>query len=147
MGKHGSVQHCQISSICSGPLSGNLLLEKALQKFQIESMLLTLCTWQLALAKGQFASRALPTLGYIAQVVPPFTNVGRIGTNAVMQCLHMCGNSLSNKTAFSLDCLGGPKFPDLTTHLVSANIRAPFKTLKGHEKQHHHYCHWQRRNY
>ena len=56
--------------------------------------------------------------------------------NAVKKCLHMCGNSLSNTIAFSLDCLGRPEFADLKTYLVSPNIRPSLKTLKGFEVQH-----------
>ena len=57
--------------------------------------------------------------------------------NAVMKCLHMCGNSLSCKTAFSLHCLGGPKFPEVIAYLKSACMRASLKTIKGFEGMHH----------
>ena len=57
--------------------------------------------------------------------------------NAVMKSLHMCGNSLSFAAAFSLDCLGGPKFTELVSYLKSCNIRASLKTITGFEWMHH----------
>ena len=49
----------------------------------------------------------------------------------------MCGNSLSNKTAFSLECLGGFRFPDLCVFVLPANIPGCVKTIKGFQVQQH----------
>ena len=81
-------------------------------------------------------SRALPILGYIAQIVPPRIYARRIGMNAVRKVLHMCGNSLSFKAATRLECLGGPKFADPAAYLESCCLRASLKTITGCEGMH-----------
>ena len=103
-------------------MSGKVQWVKALRKCQDRISSIHYLLSPAATAKGQFSSRALSTLGYIAQVVPLPANAKHIGLHAVMTCLHMCGNSLNNKTAFSFDCPGGPKFPDLYACLLSAAI-------------------------
>ena len=50
--------------------------------------------------------------------------------------LRLAGNSLSFRTAFSLDTLGGPKFPDIAVYLKSCLIRTATKTVSGHEQLH-----------
>ena len=119
-----------------GPSSGRIRWENALKTFRDIINATHALHLPAALAEGQFSSRALPSLGYIAQVFPPPKNAKRISMNAVMKCLHLCGNSFRNRKAFSLDCLGGPKFLDLSSYFVSATFRAPFKTIKGSEEQH-----------
>ena len=66
----------------------------------------------------------------------PFKNINRIGMNAVMKCLRMAGNSLSYRTAFSLDLVGGPLFPDLAMILKATLIRASLNTVTGFTSMH-----------
>ena len=78
----------------------------------------------------------MPTLGYIAQLVKPPKDIIRIGMNSVMKVLRLAGNSLSYRTAFSFDTLGGPKFPDIVLYINSCLIRTACRTVSGHEELH-----------
>ena len=57
--------------ILLGPHAGQSQWSKALRKFQDRINTINSLHLPAELAKGQYTSRALPTLGYIAQVVPP----------------------------------------------------------------------------
>ena len=100
-----------------GPHSGLSQWSKSLRKFRDIISTVNVLHLPAELAQGQHTSRALPTLAYIAQIVPPLENAKRIGMNAVMKSLHMCGNSLSYGAVCGLDGLGGPEFRDLVTYL------------------------------
>jgi len=88
------------------------------------------------LARLQFISEAIPALGYVAQLANPLENINRIGMNAVIKCLRMAGNSLSYRTAFSMDLVGGPLFPDLAMILKATLIRASLNTITGFTSMH-----------
>ena len=90
--------------IILGPLAGSDQWKQASKKFKDRINSIHALHLPAELAKVQYSSRALPTLAYIAQVVPPSPDADRMGMNAVVKCLHMCGNSFSSDTAFSLDC-------------------------------------------
>ena len=115
--------------ILLGPTPGSLQWQKALKKFQDRVTSIHTLHLPAELAKGQYST--LPTLHYLAQIVPPPPNSKTIGMKAVMTCFHMCGNSLSNKCAVSLDCLGGLNFLTFTHTWCLQMSELPRKPLKG----------------
>ena len=119
-----------------GPHAGQSQWSKALRKFQDRINTINSLHLPAELTKGQYTSRALPTIGYIAQVVPP-PKCPAYWHESCHESLHMCGNSLSFAAAFSLDCLGGPKFTEPVSYLKSCNIKASLQTITGFEWMHH----------
>ena len=119
-----------------GPLASPLQWPKALGKFQDRIGCIHSAQLPAQLARRQYISKAAPTLGYIAQLVKPPPNINRIGMNSVMKVLRLAGNSLSYNTAFSLDLLGAPSFPDLIVYLKSCMIRTACKTVSGYGVHH-----------
>ena len=119
-----------------GPKVKQLLWKKPLEKFKDRVNNIHSLHLPANLAKAQFTNRALPILAFVAQVAPPPPYITRIGMNAIMKCLRLCGNSLSYDTAASLDLIGGPNFPDVKAFLKSSRMRAAAKTLSGYQPQH-----------
>ena len=119
-----------------GPKSSDKQGAKAVAKFQDRVVSIHKARLPSQLARLQFISKAIPTLGYVAQLVNPPKNINRIGMNAVIKCLRMAGNSLSYRTAFSLDLVGGPLFPDLAMILKAILIRASLNTVTGFTSMH-----------
>ena len=63
-------------------------------------------------------------------------DIVRAGVNRVIKVVRLAGNSLSFRTAFSLDTSGGPNFPHIVVYLHSCLIRTAHKTVSGHEVLH-----------
>ena len=59
------------------------------------------------LSIGQFNGRSVPTLGYLAQLLPPPHNMTRIELSAILKSFNLVGNSMTCEAAFRLqDFLG-----------------------------------------
>ena len=116
-----------------GPLATPQQWPKALAKFQDRISSIHTGRLPAALCRVQFMSRALPTLGYVAQLVEAPRDIVRIGLNSVIKVMRLAGNSVSYRAAFSMDSLGGPNFPDISVYLRSCLIRTACKTLSGYE--------------
>ena len=86
--------HAKYLGIYLGPKSASHQWTKALAKFQDRVSNIHSLHLPANLAKSQFTSRAIPILGYIAQLVPPPVESVRIGMNAVMKVLRFPGNSV-----------------------------------------------------
>ncbi len=125
----GITDHAKYLGIYLGPKSASHQWTKALAKFQDRVSNIHSLHLPANLAKSQFTSRAIPVLGYIAQLVPPPVESVRIGMNAVMKVLRFPGNSLSYETAFNLDILGVPKIPSLVCFFNSCIIKLLFLPL------------------
>ena len=119
-----------------GPASAPLQWKKALVKFQDRVNHIHSCQLPAELAASQYRIKAVPILGYIAQLVRPPCKITRIGLNAVTKTLRMAGQSLSYDAAHSLSFMGGPKFPDLKNYLKSCLMRSSAVTLTGFQAVH-----------
>ncbi len=128
--------HAKYLGLFLGPKSASHQWTKALSKFQDRISNIHSSHLPANLAVSHLTCRAIPVLGYIAQLVPPPKNTVRIGMNAVMKVLRFPGNSLSYETAFNLDMLGGPKIPSLVCYLKSCMVRTAIKTVVGFKDQH-----------
>ena len=61
---------------CIGPSAGKLMWQGALTKYKQRIDSIALAHEATSLSVASYNSRALPTLGYIAQLVPPPPNTG-----------------------------------------------------------------------
>jgi len=89
------------------------------------------------LAASRFTSRAVSVLGFVAQLVPPPSNIKRIELAAGLKALGFLPNSLSTGAIYSLDKWGGPKIARPSAYCQSCMLMAAKKTLKGFDDQHH----------
>jgi len=119
-----------------GPSSAPLQWTKALAKFRDKVNQIHSYQLPAELAASQFRIKAVPILGYIAQLVPPPGKITSIGLNAVTKTLRLAGQSLSYDAAHNLTFLGGPKFPDLKMYLKSCLMRSSVVTLTGFQALH-----------
>ena len=117
-----------------GPMATPLQWTKALDKFQSRVGIINSGHAPAHIVRFLYATRALPTLGYLAQLLDPPKNIITIGLHSVIKVLRMAGNSLSYRTAFSLETLGGPNLTDISVYLKSCLIRSACKTVTGHEE-------------
>ena len=86
---------------------------------------------------GQFNGRAVPVLGYLAQLlVPPARNMVRIELSVILKCLNLAGNSMTCEAAFRLlDFVGvSPTRPSVM--LEASMTRAAYKTFKDFDNMH-----------
>ena len=56
----------------------------------------------LASATGQFDGMAVPVVGDLVQLVPPFPKMVRIEVSAILKSLNLAGNSMTCEAAFRL---------------------------------------------
>jgi len=114
-----------------GPAAAPLQWKKAIAKFRDRVNHIHSFQLPAELAVSQFRIKAVPILGYIAQLVRPPGNITKIGLNAVTKTLRMAGQSLSYNAAHNLSFMHGPKFPDLKLYLKSCLMRSSAVTLTG----------------
>ena len=119
-----------------GPCATPLQWTRALATFQDRISSIHIGHFPATLTRARYVSRALPSLGDLAQSVVAPRDIIRIGLNSVIEVLRLASNSLSFRTAFSLDAPGGFNFLDMVVYLTSCLIRAACKTLSGHEMLH-----------
>ena len=119
-----------------GPCATPLQWTKALAKFQDRISNIHTGHLPAFLSRAQYVFRALPTLGYAAQLVEAPMDIIRVGLNSVIKVMRLAGNSLSFRTAFFLDSSGGPNLLDIAVYLQSCLIRTACKTASGHEVLH-----------
>ena len=116
-----------------GPCSSPLQWVKALSKYHARCGNIAAGHAPAMLLNSLYASRALPTLGYLAQLLEAPKDVKRIGLNSIIKVMRLATNSVSFDTAYALDTLGGPRFTNISVYLRSCLIRAACKTVTGHE--------------
>ena len=128
--------HAKYLGLYLGPSAGAEQWRKPIQKFLEITAQLKDNDLPMALAVRQFNSRAVPVLGYKAQMVPPPRNIIRIELTGILQALKLAGNSLTADTAYMLkDWLGlDPVRPSI--YMEASMMRAAFKTLVNFESMH-----------
>ena len=90
----------------------------------------------LSLSVGQFTGRAVPTLGCLAQVVPPLRDITRIELSAILKSMNLAGNSMTCEAAFMLQDLLGVSPVRPSVMMEASMIRAAFKTFKDFDWMH-----------
>ena len=120
-----------------GPKVSHIPWKKPSEKFQDRLHNIHSLQLPAAIAKRQFTNRALPILSSVAKFPPPPPkNITRIGLNAIMTSLRLCGDSLSYNAATSLTPVGGLGF--LMWLLSSSLIKCVpvLNILQGLDSQH-----------
>lgn len=77
-----------------------------------------------ALAAYAYNSKAVPVLGYVAQLLPPPDNMQKLETNALHALTHMATNAYTYDNFFGMHLFGGPKFRCARALAHSAMVRA-----------------------
>ena len=85
-----------------GRLAGGSQWNGALEKFNGRCLDLKASEQPMSLSIRQFNCRAVPTLGYLPQLVPPPQNMTRVELSAILQLLNLAGNSTTCDVAFRL---------------------------------------------
>ena len=79
---------------------------------------------------------ALPVLAYVGQLALPPPNICRFELSAILKALSLAGNSMTCKTAFSMDGLLGFSPSRPSVYLESCMLRSAFKTFEGFLEMH-----------
>ena len=89
-----------------------------------------------AIARYQYTSRAVPTLGYIGQLVsPPPKGIKILSMDACIKILRFPSKSLGYNSAHELHLLRGPNMTRIDTYLESCMARAAYKAIFCNEQQ------------
>jgi len=89
----------------------------------------------LGMAAAQYASRAIPVLGYVGQLVPPpplFTSTELWAAHKILGI----PLSLDVRAIHGLSALGGTKLVRASHYLMSCRLRGASKTLVGYSDMH-----------
>ena len=76
---------------------------------------------------------ALPVLAYVGQLALPPPNICRLELSAILKALSLADNSMTCKTAFSMDGLLGFSPSRPSVYLESCMLRSAFKTFEFHD--------------
>jgi len=105
--------------------------EPAAKKWQARSKALSKTEAAATVLGPLYSSRALSTIGYVAQIVPPtkeMLQAERAGIHALLKLPH---NTFDTAASHSLMAIGGPKIPAILAMTIGARYRAAKVTLKS----------------
>jgi len=94
--------HATYLGICIGPVSKAHLWKGAMLKYKAKVDQINLHADHPKVALGEYSSKAVPTLGYIAQLALPPKGLRRFELSALTKVLRMATNSLSLDAIFFL---------------------------------------------
>jgi hypothetical protein len=119
-----------------GPEAGAVQWDKPIEKFNGRVSEINSTSGPISFAIRQFNCKAVPVLGYKAQMVSPPTKIIRTELSAILTALKLAGNSMTADCAYDLqDWLGlDPIRPSL--YMVASMLRAAFKTLVDYVPMH-----------
>ena len=129
------VSHAKYLGFLLGPTSGRLQWKVAVKKFKERVAEINSMRLPLPLARGQYSSRAVPVLGYIAQLVRPPKDVKTLSMDACMKILRFPGKSLDFDSAHPMDMLEGPEVTQIEAYMDACMARASHKTIHSYESQ------------
>ena len=118
-----------------GPKAGAPQWVAPLEKFKQRVKDIRSSDLPLGLAASQYASRAVPVLGYVGQSVPPPAYY----TCTELWAAHKISGiplALDVAAIHGLDVLGSTKLVRASSYLRSCMLRAASKTLQGHSAMH-----------
>ena len=122
-----------------GPHGGESQWKEPLQKFRQRVLEIKAEGLPLGLAASRFASRAIPILGFKAQLAP----IPPLFTSLELWAAHKILGiplSLDVNAAHGLEYFGGAKIVRASNYMRSCMLRAASKTLSGYEDMHSSLC-------
>ena len=124
-----------------GPKAGGDQWSEPLEKFKVRVREIRADGLSPGMAASRFATRAVPVLGYKAQLcaIPHGFAIHELW--AAHKILGM-PLSLDSNAICGLDVLGGTKLVRPSNYMRSCNMRAGLKTLAGFEQMHNTLCCW-----
>jgi len=119
-----------------GPKAGGSQWVNAMGKFHARCSQTKQDNLPIKLAISRFNTRAVPVLGYLAQLVSPPPNIVRLELTGILQSLKLAGNSMNASCAYKLKAWFDvdPLRPSI--YMEACMIRAAWKTFQGCEDMH-----------
>ena len=112
-----------------GPSAGATQWDKPLAKFREAANAIALTRSSAAISVHNYNMRAVPTLGYKAQLTLAPNRIKDIERPSVLHVMHFATNSLNNATLFALSDFGGPQVRSIYATTLAALSRTARKTL------------------
>ena len=118
-----------------GPLGGEVQWKEPLEKLRVRTREIKTQNLPLAIAASRFAIRALPVLGYKAQLCPPPPLFSQLELWAAHKILGI-PLALDLNAVFGLEILGGTKIIRPSHYMRACMLRAASKTIVGFDGMH-----------
>jgi len=118
-----------------GPLGGDIQWKAPMEKFKQRVREVKAESLPLGMAAAQYASRAIPVLGYVGQLVPPpplFTSTELWAAHKILGI----PLSLDVRAIHGLSAMGGTKLVRASHYIMSCMLRGASKTIVGYSDMH-----------
>ena len=112
-----------------GPAAGVAQWDKPLAKYSSRSKGVALTRAPPCVSAYNYNIKAVPVLGYKAQLMLIPDRIGKMERPAALHVLHFATNAMDNDTLFTLDAFGGPHVKSVRAGGLAALARTARKTL------------------
>ena len=118
-----------------GPKAGQVLWNATLAKWKDRAVAVARTQSAASVSSFLYNNRALPVLGYVAQLAELPESFARAEKVVVHHLLHVAMNSMDAATPFNLQSVGGPRIVSAKVMATATMIRTAIRTLPGWPEQ------------